>query len=220
MPVKQVLRLALIGLLGAAYLWLGHLASISADPPLLSILIGLAPLSVSAVLLAVHSRSAWLIALCAAGLLGMLVYIDFLRANMAWVYFIQHAGMHTMLGLMFGRTLSRDRTVALCSQISCFVYSKETLDAKFFDYAWAVTVMWTIYFAFTTALSTLLFFFGPLSVWSVYANLLTPVIIGLLFVVEYAIRIRVLPNRQHAGIAGSIRAYREFSQQRQAKLPH
>lgn len=213
MPAMQALRLGLIGAIGAIYLWLGHLASISADPPLLSILMGLAPLSVSAAIFALHSRSIWLIGLCATALFGMLAYIDVLRANTAWVYFIQHAGMHALLGVIFGRTLQRDHSTALCSRISSFVYSTETLDAVFYRYTWAVTLMWAIYFALTTIASTLLFFFSPLHIWSVYANLLTPVIIGLLFALEYAVRIRALPHRQHIGIAASIRAYREYTQQ-------
>lgn len=211
MAGKQVLRWGFAALFGMAYLWLGHQASISKDPPLVSLLIGLAPLTTSAVLLAWHSRSVWLQSLCAACLLGMLLNLDFLRSNTAWVYFIQHAGMHIMLGIMFGRTLGQGDEAALCSRLSCLVYAPP-FSAAFFRYARNITVLWTAYFALATLASFLLFFFGPLEVWSVFANLLTPVLIGTIFVVEYFLRRRALPHRQHVSIAQSIRAYREYSE--------
>lgn len=210
MQAMQWLRTGLIALVGAVYLWLGHQASIASDPPLASLLIGLAPLSLSALLLAWASRSPWLLAGCAGALLLMLLNLDFLRANTAWVYFIQHAGMHSLLGLMFGRTLSRDHAKALCSQVSRMVWGDQ-LDAAFYRYTWQVTWAWTAYFALATLLSVLLFWLAPLAWWSVFANLLTPVLIGAIFVIEFAIRQRVLPKDRHASIAQTIRAYREYS---------
>ena len=48
----------------------------------------------------------------------------------------------------------------------------------------------------------------------VFANLLTPVFVGLMFVVEYLVRVRVLPDREHFSIAATIKAYRSYEQQR------
>jgi uncharacterized membrane protein len=216
MSVKQVLRGAAVALLGGAYLWLGHQASISNDPPLISLLIGLAPLGTSAVVLVWHSRSIWLQSLCAACLLAIVLNLDFLRSNTAWVYFIQHIGMHTMLGIMFGRTLGQGDEAALCSRLSSMVYAPP-LDAETFRYARNVTVVWTVYFAGAALTSTLLFFFAPLPIWSVFANLLTPVLIGAIFVVESITRIRALPRRKHVSIAQSIRAYREYSERKNTR---
>jgi uncharacterized membrane protein len=210
MSAVQLLRTGVIALVGAVYLWLGHQASISADPPLASLLIGLAPLSLSALLLAWASRSLWLIGLCAGALLLMLTNIEFLRANTPWVYFVQHAGMHSLLGIMFARTLSRDHAQALCSKVSYMVWGDQ-LDAPFYLYTWRVTWVWTAYFALATLASVLLFWLAPLAWWSVFANLLTPVLIGAIFVIEFAVRQRVLPKDRHASIAQTIRAYREYS---------
>ena len=207
------LRTGVIALVGAVYLWLGHQASIASDPPLASLLIGLAPLSISALLLAWASRSFWLLSSCALALLAMLLNIDFLRANTAWVYFIQHAGMHTLLGIMFGRTLSHDHAKALCSQVSRVVWGDQ-LDAYFLRYTWRVTWVWTLYFALATLASVLLFWLAPLAWWSVFANLLTPVLIGAIFVIEFAVRQRVLPKDRHASIAQTIQAYRAYSERK------
>jgi len=59
------------------------------------------------------------------------------------------------------------------------------------------TLTWTVYFITSAVLSVGLFFFGPIAVWSYFANLLTPVIVGLVFVIEYLVRVRVLPERAH-----------------------
>jgi len=211
MSVGQVVRLVVGGGFGAAYLWVGYKASISADPPLLSLIIGMTPLTLSAVALAWHSRSIWWQALCVLCILAGIVEIDFLRANTAWVYFIQHAGMHLLLGTMFGRTLGGTHAEALCSRMAALIYTDGT-DPYLMRYTWNVTLAWTVYFFVCAGVSILLFFFGPLEVWSFLANLLTPVLIGLIFVVEFLIRIRVLPPEQHASISRTIQAYREFSE--------
>jgi uncharacterized membrane protein len=215
MSLAQLARIGVIGAIGGAYLWMGFEASISSDPPLLALLVGLAPLSFSAIAAAWHSRSLALQIVCAGALVWMGMNIEFLRTNTPWVYFIQHFGMHVLLGIMFGRTLTRLPEQALCSQISALV-CRDATDVAFFRYTWKVTLAWTIYFAMSALISGVLFFCGPLDVWSVFANLLTPVLIGLMFAVEFLIRLRVLPPEQHASISRTIAAYREYSQRKKS----
>jgi uncharacterized membrane protein len=81
-------------------------------------------------------------------------------------------------------------------------------DPAYMRYTWKVTVVWTMYFVSSAMISIGLFFFGPIAVWSYFANLLTPVIVGLMFVIEYLVRVRVLPDRAHFSISQTIRAYR------------
>jgi uncharacterized membrane protein len=211
MSIRQVLRLVVLAGCGAVYLWLGYKASIASDPPLFALLVGLAPLTFSALVMAWHSRSVWLQGGCALAVIAMGVNIEFLRSNTAWVYFIQHFGMHALLAIMFGRTLRGSPEKALCSRISALV-CREATDAAFYRYTWRVTLAWTVYFVAAAVISCILFFFGPLEIWSMFANLLTPVLIGLMFLIEFMIRLRVLPPSQHASIARTIAAYREYSQ--------
>jgi len=50
--------------------------------------------------------------------------------------------------------------------------------------------------------------------WSLLANILTPLLVGAMFVVEYAVRLRVLPNWERVGILRGVRAFsRHFGQQ-------
>lgn len=210
MSVTQALRLIVGGAVVAVYLWIGYKASISADPPLLSLLIGLAPLTFSAIALAWHSRSVIWQGLCAVCIVLAIINIDFLRVNTAWVYFIQHAGMHVMLGIVFGRTLFGSHAQALCSRVAALIYA-DGRDPALMRYTWNVTLAWTVYFFVCAGASVLLFFFGPLTAWSALANLVTPVLIGLIFVVEFLVRIRVLPPEQRASLSRTIQAYREYS---------
>ncbi|MDQ7988238.1 MAG: hypothetical protein REI09_01280 [Candidatus Dactylopiibacterium sp.] len=213
MTGKQWLRLALLAPFALAYLWLAHLASTTTHPSALSVLTGFVPLGASAALLAWHARSPWLIGLCLAAFGLIVTKLDFLCENAAWVYFVQHAGMHALLGIMFGRTLSGPQSAALCSQVAHFVHG-DRLDATYYRYTWWVTLGWTAYFLLTTLASALLFAFAPVALWSVYANLATPLIIGALFAVEFALRMRFLPRHLRLGLVQTIRAYREYSQRR------
>lgn len=210
-------RLALFLVLGAAYLWLGHLGSISANPPAICLLTGILPLWAVAVALAWHTRPRWLwLALLALATLALLLRLDLLRHNTAWVFFIQHAGTHALLGLSFGRTLLAGHEHALCSRIARISHGE--LSPRMARYTWQVTLAWTIYF-FAAALCSLgLFALAPLEIWSVFANLLTAPLIGTMFLIEYLIRRKVFPNERHIGVLGTIQAYRNYS--RSETKPH
>jgi len=211
-------RLALLAILGAAYLWLGHLGSTMAHPPAISLLSGLMPVWVLALLLAWASRQriVWLGVLLAVSV-GLFWNLDFLRQNTAWVYFAQHAGTHALLGIAFGRTLFSGHAQALCSKIARIAH--KGLSEEMARYTWQVTLAWTLYFFSATLISVCLFAFAPLKLWSVFANLLTAPLLGLMFAVEYVVRRKVLPNEHHLGILATIRAYREYSRHQDSPQP-
>lgn len=205
-------RNILFALAGLIYLGIGYIATTVPHPPLVTILIGFIPLGTAALATAWKSRARLLLLplylVCAV--LGA-VYLDTLRDHVAWLYFIQHAGAMTLLGLTFGSTLGSRHAEALCSRIAIFIMPGQ-LDAEYLLYTWRVTLAWTIYFAVSVVLSVLLFFYGPIKVWSAFANLLTPVTLGLMFGGEYLVRQRVLPDGPRFSIAATIKAYRDFTQ--------
>lgn len=209
-------RLLLLAVLGAAYLWLGHVGSSSAHPPAISLVSGLIPLWAVALLLAwgAKSRYLWLTALAALTAI-LLVNLEFLRQNTAWVYFVQHAGMYGLLGLAFGRTLFGAYEDALCSRIAHVAH--RGLPPHMARYTWQVTLAWTIFFLSVSLISVVLFVFATLTEWSVFANLLSAPLLGLMFGGEALIRRRVLPNDKHVGIIDTIRAYRDFSRNTEHK---
>ena len=212
--LRQALRLGLIATAGALYLGLSHLAASSEHPPIIALIVGLLPLGALALVAAWNSRSPTLaLLLFGACALAITINLDNLRSHAAWLYFVQHAGAMILLTITFGSTLGRGHQDALCSRIASFVVPGE-LDADYLRYTWNVTVAWTAYFAASAVLSVLLFCFGPVEVWSFFANVLTPVLLGAMFGGEYLIRLRAMPGRSHFSVAETIRAYREYSRRR------
>lgn len=208
---RQALRLSAIAVVGAVYLGLSYFAAASDHPPFVVIFVGLVPLCTAALVAAWHSRArALLLSLCAACAVAVVLNLENLRDHAAWLYFVQHVGAMTLLGITFGSTLGSGHADALCSRIASFILPAP-MEADYLHFTWKVTLAWTVFFAVDALISVLLFCFGPIEVWSFFANLLTPPLLGCMFVGEYLIRLRVLPNRAHFSIAQTIHAYREYS---------
>lgn len=210
--LTRLLLIAVIAVLGAAYLAFSHLLTIDERPSLLMLALGVTPLTVMALLAAWHSRMRW-IALTLLAVLAMtvLLYLEDLRNHVNWLYFMQHAGTMTLLAITFGSTLGRSDADALCSRVTSLMLVGPA-DPVYMRYTWKVTLIWTAYFILSGMVSVGLFFYGPLAIWSYFANLLTPVIVGLMFVIEFLVRVRVLPDRAHFSIAQTIKAYRSYEQ--------
>lgn len=208
--IARFLGIAAIAVVGAAYLAFSHFLTIDENPNLLMLVVGVVPLTVMAVVAAWHSRMRWpaLLALAALALLVML-YLDELRNHINWLYFMQHVGAMSLLAITFGATLGRGDADALCSRVTRMLLPSPA-DPVYMRYTWKVTLVWTAYFVLSAVLSVGLFFLGPLTVWSFFANLLTPVTVGMMFVVEYLVRVRVLPDREHYSIAQIVQAYRAY----------
>ncbi len=208
-------RLVLLALVAGAYLVFDYLASSSSQPPLYAVLIGAAPLTIG--LIAACWSSAFRLPamlLCTGVLLAVALNIDRLLTHAAWLYFFQHAGIMSGLGIMFGSTLGSHEG-ALCSRIARIAIA-EPLEARYLHYTWKVTLAWTLYFAASAMASLLLFAFAPLASWALFASLFTPVSLGLMFGGEYLIRLRALPGQPHFSIAQTIQSYRKYTQCRDA----
>lgn len=200
--------------LAALYLVLSFLAGASNQPPLLAVVVSLAPMAFMALVFAWH-QSGWkrsaLLTLWGVLVLGVATQGHALTQHVAAVFFLQHVGAMGFLGLMFGHTLGQGHDRALCSRIATFV-TPEPLDARYLRYTWQVTWVWTLFFVLMFVLSTGLFLSGRLWWWSLLANVLTPAGVGGLFVVEYLVRLRVLPDRPHMDVRQTIQAYQRFRQ--------
>ena len=208
--LKQVLGIAAIAIVGAAYLAFSHLLTIAERPGALMLALGVAPLTLMALLAAWHSRMRWLaLGLMAALVAVVLVYLEDLRNHVNWLYFMQHVGTMVLLAITFGSTLGRGDADALCSRVTRLMLPGPA-DPTYMRYTWKVTLVWTAYFIISGVVSIGLFFWGPIAIWSYFANLLTPVIVGLMFAIEYLVRVRVLPDRAHFSIAQTIQAYRAY----------
>lgn len=211
----MVLRLwvqrTLLALAAVAYVGANYFAAVVTHPPLILVLLGLVPLAAIALTLAWQSKWRRLaLALCAACAVLMAVNFEMLRSHVAWLYFIQHAGAMSLLCIAFGSTLGRSHADALCSRIASLLLGP-AIDAEYLRFTWKVTMCWTAFFAATAIISIALFSWASMEVWSFFANVLTPVLLGVMFIGEYLIRVQVLPNRAHFKVGEIIKAYRRYS---------
>jgi len=201
------LRIVAIALALIAYAFVAHYASnLSPAEAVHSAVIATLPFAAIAVLLCWRARHRYLwLFFCAS--LATLVWrnIDFIAAHLVWIYFIQHAAANAMMALVFGRSLVGDR-VPLCSRIAALVHGG--LEPTIARYTRQVTVAWTMFFVLNAAVSILLFAYAPVTLWSVFVNVLPVPLAVLMFTAEYCVRLRRLPDFKHASILDGIRLYR------------
>lgn len=195
----------LVGLLIAGYAVVSHYLSILPGGGHWALLIAVAPALAMGFDLA---RRLWggltLVALCLLAAAATALAWPHLRGNVSWVYFAQHVGINLALGLVFGRTLLQGRQ-PLCTFFATFLHTR--MSAAVAHYTRQVTVAWTGFFFCVAATSVLLFFSAPLEIWSVFANLLTLPLVGLMFLADHLVRLRVLPPEDQLGLTSAFRAY-------------
>jgi uncharacterized membrane protein len=75
-------------------------------------------------------------------------------------------------------------------------------------YTRQITLAWALFFLANATLSALLYALAPLEAWSVYANLLTAPLVGVMFAAEHLVRMRALPPEERPSIAEVVRVWR------------
>jgi uncharacterized membrane protein len=204
---RRHLRDAIVVALFVAYPILAHL--VAAAPPtahLGVVAFAVAPLVAALALVGGHAgwRIATLLACTGCGVL-LVLYSEVVGRNLGLVYFIQTTCTNAALAIVFGRTLKASRE-PLCTRFARMV--RGPLDPPVARYTRQVTLAWTIFFVAMLLVSIVLYALAPIGVWSTFANLLTMPLVALMFIVEYAIRIRTFPDLPHKPILASLRAYR------------
>lgn len=198
----------LIALPIAAYLLLSHWVLAAPQQHVtLGMLLALAPPAMALALFFLASGRRWLVLpLLAAVGLAVWQAEAWVGTHFSVLYFLQDVGTPLFLALMFGRSLQAGQQ-PLCSQMAAFIHGG--LDEELARYTRQVTVAWTLFFLTVCAVSTLLYLLAPLAVWSMFSNLMVLPLTGLMFVVEYAIRLRRLPQRRaEMRFTDTFRAYR------------
>ncbi len=190
---------------GAAYAVLSHqlMTHATHSPWALAAMLG----PVAAFLLISVRRSGHraLALLLAVGVVALIALSANGRALPAeWLYLAQHAGWNAGLGLWFGSTLFGGAT-PLISQVARRVH--RGLAPGMAAYTRQVTWVWTLYFVAMTAVSLLLFVAAPFSAWSLFANVMTPALLAVLFVGEPIVRYRLHPEFERVGLMATVRAY-------------
>ncbi len=197
--------LALAVVLSIGYAILAHASLVSSVSPTVGTLLALTPITLFALWAVRRSkrRALGTAALAAAAVAAWLGW-GTLERHFPDIFFVEHATTNLMLAFLFGRTLAagREPLVALFARL---VHGSIPPEVE--RYTRQVTVAWTIFFATLFTVSCALYFGNFLAAWSLLANILSPILITAMFVVEYAVRLRALPNWEQVGIMGGIRAF-------------
>ena len=196
---------ALAVVLSIGYAILAHASLVSSVSPTVGTLLALTPITLFALWAVRRSKrralgTAALAATAVAAWLGW----GTLERHFPDIFFVEHATTNLMLAFLFGRTLAagREPLVALFARLVHGFIPPEVE-----RYTRQVTLAWTIFFATLFTVSCALYFGNFLAAWSLLANILSPILITAMFVGEYAVRLRALPNWEQVGIMGGIRAF-------------
>ena len=176
-----------------------------------------APLVAIVIILLWRVSALWMVL---GGLLtigGLALIWPTVRQNVALLYFIQHLGTNLALGILFGRTLLAGRR-PLVTHFALMAHGGKISPTKD-RYTRGVTIAWTVFFFGMASVSVLLFFFASAAAWSAFANLLSLLLIVLMFVVEHLVRMRLLPPEDQSSVADTIRGYRLSTERRRTEQP-
>jgi uncharacterized membrane protein len=212
-PLAKRLGIALAVAFSISFALLAHAALVDRLPASWGALLSLVPLA--GLLLWMVRRAGGRLAAGALVLLaavGLWLGWDSLQRNFPSVFFVEHAGANLLLAIVFGRTL-RAGKVALVTRFALLIHG--TLPPEVERYTRHATLAWTIFFAALCTASCVLYFGGFQAQWSFLANIANPLLMAAMFLGEYAIRLRALPDWQQVGILGGIRAFsRHFAASR------
>ena len=197
-------RVAAVGGLGLAYAILAHRSN-TAESSRGGALLALAPMALAALVLGWRSRRrlpAMTLAIAACG--AALLALPLLQRHTSMIYWVEHAATQSLLCVAFARSLAPGRE-SMCTMFARMVHG--ALAPAMERYTRQVTLAWSLFFGAMALVSTVLYFAAPVSVWSTFANFFTAPLIALMFIVEYAVRRRVLPGVEHAGIVAGVQAF-------------
>ena len=198
-------RLVAAGLALVGYALLSHvLMVLAADKPW-AVAALLAPLVLAVAGLAWRQRHLPTLLLCTA-VLGGLAWVGASgqAQSINRLYLLQHAGIHLGLGCAFAFTLRPGATPLITALAASQHASMTAVKAL---YTRRVTALWSCYFGVMVVLSLALYAWAPWWVWSLFANLATPLAAIGLFVGEHWLRYRLHPEFERASMLQALHAY-------------
>jgi uncharacterized membrane protein len=207
---RSALRMAFFGAFGILYLWMAHQSATAQHPNWLVVLTGCVPLSFMLITWSWHTRARWLTIAAIVGVFALLLMnVEALLHRIVWVYFLQEFSCNLFACSMFALSL-RPSSEALCTRLARMARSK--MPQSVATYTRDITYAWAIFFGGCATLSAVLFLSGHLAAWSWFANVLNLPLVAAMFVVEYVVRICVIPKDDRAGIVETIRSVAAYGQ--------
>jgi uncharacterized membrane protein len=198
-------RTALAVAASVAFALAAHAAIVEGLSAPTGALLALVPLALLLFLMARRSARRWAgVAVLAAGAAVAWLAFPALKLNFPSLFFVEHAGGQLLLAFIFGRTLARGEE-PLVTQFARAFHGE--LPPEALRYTRGVTIAWTVFFCALFTVSCALYFAGLREAWSLLANIAGPILVGAMFVGEYLVRHRVLPDLERAGLLSGVRAF-------------
>lgn len=198
-------RTVLVGVVGAAYVVGCHWLMTSAPESRWAAAVVIGPMLGLLALFAAKRGQRVVAGIAALGLAALL--FEAWRGGglaPASLYLAQHVAIHAALAAMFALTL-RPGQEPLVSALARRVHGRLTPAME--SYSRKVTGAWSLYFVAMAGVSIGLFLFAPFAAWALFANLLTPLAMVLMFVGEFVLRYRLHPEFERATLADAVNAY-------------
>lgn len=202
---RRRLQLAAVVIFVVVYAGLSHYSNSSGQARALGAGLALAPvLTVGFILVWRWNRPPLALLLAAAAAALLYRYWPLLEQNFSLLYLVQECGFYGLMAASFGQSLMKGR-VAFCTQLA----DKEhgPLTAQEVLYTRRVTAAWAAFFVLMLSATLVLYRFAPLRIWSIFGNFFALPLVGLMFVGEYLVRRRVLPQDRRRGILATLRVY-------------
>jgi uncharacterized membrane protein len=121
------------------------------------------------------------------------------------MYVLQHAGIHLALAWAFGSTLRAGAT-PLITALARTVH--EVFTPAMQAYTRWLTGLWAVYFVGMVVVSVLIYTLAPWPWWSLFCNVLTPLLAVAVFVVEHVLRYRRHPDFERVSMRAAMNAWR------------
>jgi uncharacterized membrane protein len=197
-----------------SYAVLSHISNSVAQAKSLGVILAVAPALLGCVLLGWRTRYR-VAALAASGLIGLLVIAiwPLLQRHFAWLFLLQQCSFFGVLAAVFGRSLAAPHT-PLCTQWADMLHGPLTPELQ--RYTRQVTTAWTLFFVCLVAVLLLLFWLAPLKIWSAFDNFCTLPLVALMFLAEYRVRRRRLPQLPPISLSSTVSVYLQWSRNRAA----
>jgi uncharacterized membrane protein len=196
-------RMALLLIAGVSYACVSHWMMLRHPSAPWAVAVLLGPLWLTALALAGHRFGGWGLAAAAAlGVAGLALVWRGEAGDANRLYVLQHAAINALLCGWFGGTLRRGRL----SLIGRFAERVHPLSDDQRRYTWQVTRVWSVFFGAMALSSIVVYLSLSFAAWSVLANLLTPLLVGALFIGEYLVRYRLHPEFERTRLVDALRA--------------
>jgi uncharacterized membrane protein len=175
----------------------------------IGVLIALGPIVLTCVVLAYNAKHRlFMFGLLLLSCPFIWIAWTYFKQHYDWIYWLVHESLQLVLFITFARTLKRGQQ-PLCTQFAQVIHG--SLSLELINYTRKITIAWAFFFAFVSIISTWIFCFYPVKIWSIFSNFVYLPLVALMFILEYIVRINVLPEKDRTNIMDAIHAFMDKS---------